>query len=119
MKLSDFELVVQHGAANEEQYKLWMLSNTDYRWLDGDKLVASVTIEKWSNGWTCCYDLMVGKEYQGNGLGNQLVKFIVEKGVNHLSVDIGNDVAIHLYKKYGFVFSGGWEGCLARMERLC
>lgn len=118
MKLSDFELAVQCGIVHEEQYKDFIKNSASYRWMNGNECVASVTIEEWKNGWTCCYDLMVSKEYQGKGLGNQLVKFIVEKGVNHLSVDIGNDIAIHLYKKYGFFFSGGWEGCLARMERL-
>lgn len=117
MNLSNFKLIIQHGPTNEEQYKLWMLSNTYYRWMDNDKCVATVTIEKWSNGWIDCHDLKVSEPYRKNGLGNQLVQFIIEKGVNHLSVDPNNSIAIYLYKKYGFYFSGGYEDKLVRMER--
>lgn len=45
------------------------------------------------------------------------MKFCIEMGVNNLSVDRDNSIAISLYKKYGFDFTGSMDGDLLRMKR--
>lgn len=67
-----------------------------------DKVVGSVLVGKKDKGFIT--DLWVDKKYQGSGLGNILIKDAIHKynGID-LTVRKDNDVAIHLYKKYGFV----------------
>lgn len=68
-----------------------------------DKVVGSVLVgNKKDKGFIT--DLWVNKKYQGSGLGNILIKDAIHKynGID-LTVRKDNDVAIHLYKKYGFV----------------
>lgn len=68
-----------------------------------DKVVGSVLVgNKKDKGFIT--DLWVDKKYQGSGLGNILIKDAIHKynGID-LTVRKDNDVAIHLYKKYGFV----------------
>lgn len=50
------------------------------------------------------------KEYRGYGVGNQLLYDAIHKyGAIDLCVDKDNEVAIHLYKKHGFVIIGDGE----------
>lgn len=68
-----------------------------------DKVAGSVLVgNKKDKGFIT--DLWVDKKYQGNGLGNKLIKDAIHKynGID-LTVRKDNDVAIHLYKKYGFI----------------
>lgn len=68
-----------------------------------DKVVGGVLVgNKKDKGFIT--DLWVDKKYQGSGLGNILIKDAIHKynGID-LTVRKDNDVAIHLYKKYGFV----------------
>jgi len=68
-----------------------------------DKVAGSVLVgNKKDKGFIT--DLWVDKKYQGSGLGNILIKDAIHKynGID-LTVRKDNDVAIHLYKKYGFV----------------
>lgn len=90
-------------------------SNVRYSWVKNGLEIATVTIEKWANDWTSCHSLFVRKDYRRNGIGSQIVKFAIAKGVNNLSVDPDNKNAIHIYLKSGFKFSGFYDGKLKRM----
>lgn len=78
-----------------------------YAWLDGDVLVGVVAVKPHADG-RCNWIVTLGvsKDYQGCGLGEQLLRFAVTtlKG-NALSVAYDNEVAIRMYKKQGFVIS--------------
>lgn len=49
------------------------------------------------------YNLEVFSKYRGKGYGNSIVSYILAHyKVTDVTVEIGNDVAISLYKKFGF-----------------
>lgn len=68
-----------------------------------DKVIGSVLVgNKKDKGFIT--DLWVDKKYQGQGLGSRLLKDAINKyGGVDLTVKKDNDIAIHMYKKYGFV----------------
>ena len=45
----------------------------------------------------------VREDYRGRGYGQKLLQVLIDKyGVNTLTCDIENEVAFHIYKKFGF-----------------
>lgn len=68
----------------------------------GDKLVAILSVEEKDNNiWIQALEIQ--KEYQGYGLSKQLLKVATnEFKVNRLSVNRNNEIAIKIYKSYGF-----------------
>lgn len=68
-----------------------------------DKVIGSVLVgNKKDKGFIT--DLWVDKKYQDQGLGSRLLKDAINKyGGVDLTVKKDNDIAIHMYKKYGFV----------------
>lgn len=105
-------------ATNLQLKEPGLLNITRYSWFCGKDSVAEITIEKWRGDWTSCYNLLVHERYRNQGIGSQVVRFAKEKGVKHLSVDPENEIAINLYKKHGFDFTGEREGNLLRMELI-
>lgn len=64
----------------------------------------------------------VAEELRGKGYGQLALQFFIEKyGVNTLSCAVTNEVAFHIYKKYGFeVVEDGYmfgEGKVYIMKR--
>lgn len=52
-------------------------------------------------------DFEVTPDYRGKGLSYQFLDYAVKRrGADHLYVDENNEIAKHLYLKYGFEFTG-------------
>jgi len=115
--LTDFSFREKSIPISKEDRDDGLSEHTQYEWYDKSTKVAEVYIMVWPDNWISCHDLEISKKYRGYHLGNQLVEFIVKKGVNHLSVSPNNKIAIRLYEKYGFKLTGEKEGNLLRMER--
>lgn len=74
-------------------------------WKDGNKKVAQIfcDIDKASDGNIWFGSLQVSKSYRGHGLSEQILEWAIENyNVNALTVYKDNEVAIRLYKKFGF-----------------
>jgi ribosomal protein S18 acetylase RimI-like enzyme len=86
--------------------------DTAYLYLDKDNIVAVVAVESSDrdDGTRWITAIEVIKEYQGYGLGKQLLDVAVKelKG-NSLSVAKNNDVAKRMYENYGFKTSKASE----------
>lgn len=68
-----------------------------------NELVCFVAIEEKENNERWIQGLEVSKEYRGHGLSEELLKEAINKyKVDHLSVNKSNEIAIYLYKKFGF-----------------
>lgn len=78
-------------------------SNIGYAFFDKDNLVCFISIETKENNEIWIQALEVIKEYQNNGLGKQLLDFACKDlKAKFLSVRKTNNVALNMYKKYGF-----------------
>ena len=110
--LSDFTclkmtptLLKKYEAESKMLKHAWPADEThDSRiWLDGDKLVGDACVSFKDPDYNWISTLEIRPEYQGYGLGNQLLNFAVKtmKG-NALRVDSDNEVAHKMYTKYGF-----------------
>jgi len=67
---------------------------------DGDALVGYVNVNKDNN---TIQAMEVSKEYQGTGLGSQILNFAIKNlNATNLTVNKKNKVAINMYKKSGF-----------------
>lgn len=79
---------------------------TGYYYMDinaGSVIMAIVNTEKKDNGLIWIQALEVSPEYQGYGLGKELLDVAVKKlHAEFLSVNKNNEVAIKMYEKYGF-----------------
>ena len=114
--LSDFKLVKTIDPISPEDAKAGLISHVTYKWMDGNKLVATVGTERWPNNWNSFFNFEVKPDYRGYGLGNQIVQFLKKQGYNHLSVDARNRLAQSIYWDHGFRFSGKETEMLIRME---
>lgn len=110
--LSDFTclkmtpaLLKKYEAESKMLKHAWPADEThDSRiWLDGDKLVGDACVSFSDPDYNWISTLEIRPEYQGYGLGSQLLNFAVKtmKG-NALRVDSDNEVAHKMYTKYGF-----------------
>ena len=71
--------------------------------VDGVKVVGVVSIERKNNDQYWLQALEITKDYRGYGLSKQLLNLAVKHyGARYLSVNKNNEVAIKLYKDYGF-----------------
>lgn len=81
-----------------------------YAWLDGDNVVAVVAVDEdhepkygEDEGYNWITAIEVLPEYQGYGLGNQLLDYAVKQmHGNALTVSKDNEIAKSMYEKYGF-----------------
>lgn len=99
------EWLHQHGP----KYPVWVA-------LAGTEVAGWASLSRWSD--RCAYDntaeisVYIHPEYQGKGLGRQLMKAVLEQGKQHglhtvLSrITEGNDKSIHLHKELGFSLIG-------------
>lgn len=94
---------------NKSKYKLFRhidAKDNGYAWMDGDKLVGITVVDTTKQDYNWITAIEVAKEYQGYGLGKQLLDFAVKSlNGNALSVAIDNEIALSMYKKYGFKIS--------------
>lgn len=68
-----------------------------------NELVCFIAVEEKENKERWIQGLEVSKEYRGHGLSEELLKESINKyKADHLSVNKNNEVAIYIYKKFGF-----------------
>lgn len=92
-------------------------NRVDYKWLNAsNSVIATMTIEKYECGWTSLSNFEIAEAYRGQGLSHKLIEFAKTKGVNNLSVDPNNSIAINLYQQHGFFLTGETDGNLYRMR---
>lgn len=102
IKLSNFELRTKQ---RNDEGKSLVLS-----WYDNtNKLVDTVLVDTVpvSDGYLWFGSFKVTQKYRNSGLGGQILKLITldKYRVGALAVTKDNEVAIHLYKKFGFKIS--------------
>lgn len=75
-----------------------------YMWMDNDKLVCMVGSCEYTDDHTkWIVSLEVTKEYKGYGLSEQVLDYAVKcMDCKYLSVNKNNQIAKHIYDKYGF-----------------
>ena len=75
-----------------------------YKWTDknGDKVAEFKTWDWWDG--KNISDLEISENYRGKGLSYQLLDYATKKkiGVKNLAVNKTNNIAKHVYDKYGF-----------------
>lgn len=98
----------------KDQSKILIYQDPDdkgYFFMDGDKLVAVVAVDNGGDSgdlkdYKCISCIEVFPEYRGLGLSRQLLDIATkELGAEMLTVAWDNEVAISLYKSYGFKIS--------------
>ena len=98
----------------KDQSKILIHQDPDdkgYFFMDGDKLVAIVAVDNGGDSgdlkdYKCISCIEVFPEYRGLGLSRQLLDIATkELGAEMLTVAWDNEVAISLYKSYGFKIS--------------
>lgn len=68
-----------------------------------NSLVALIAVATYNNKKSWIQPMEISKKYRGYGLSKQLLDVAVkELGAKYLAVYIDNEVAINIYKKYGF-----------------
>lgn len=111
-QLSEFKKIIGSKETIDKYKKEYkFLRHIDYHddvylWLDGEKLVGAVAVDKKEDCyWITAIELT--KEYQGYGLGNQLLDYAVKNmHASALTVAKNNNIAKNMYLKYGFKISG-------------
>lgn len=105
LKLSDFNLV----SLNRKTIKQYHLNHIRDNCIGSiyvnkkNELVCFVAVEEKENKERWIQGLEVSKDYRGHGLSEDLLKEAITKyKADHLSVNKNNEVAIYLYKKFGF-----------------
>lgn len=92
-------------------------NRVDYKWLNAsNSVIATMTIEKFECGWISLSNFKIAEAYRGQGLSHKLIEFAKTKGVNNLSVDPNNSIAINLYQQHGFFLTGETDGNFYRMR---
>lgn len=73
---------------------------TRVAFMDGNKIVAYVSVDNYRK---YIQGMEITKDYTGHGLSTQLLDYAVHSlGARFLSVNKKNNLAISIYKKYGF-----------------
>lgn len=101
IKLSNLELRTKQ---NNDEGKSLTLS-----WYNDNKLVATILVDTIpaSDGYLWFGSFRVNKKYRNCGLGEQILKLVTSSKykAGALAVNKDNEVAIYLYKKFGFEIS--------------
>lgn len=74
-----------------------------YIWLNDRQVVGYINVEEKDDDYKWIQAFEIYQPYKGHGLSKQILGFAVrELGATNLSVSKNNEVAIRLYKSYGF-----------------
>lgn len=79
-------------------------------------LTSGIAVEDEVGDWTGLYSLVVRADARGQGLGRQLVRSLLETTQTRrvfLQVETQNDVALALYRSFGFQISHSYQHLLA------
>ena len=133
MQVYDGHMEQQHGihVGAEEEWRGYVaglfkgdsgqyMPDASYVALEGGRIVGAILITHWM-GMPLVAELGVSKDHRGKGLGRGLLQASMHRLAARdeprlaLYVTIGNDPAIALYRKMGFVQVGG-ESVTARLE---
>ena len=133
MQVYDGHMEQQHGihVGAEEEWRGYVaglfkgdsgqyMPDASYVALEGGRIVGAILITHWM-GMPLVAELGVAKDHRGKGLGRGLLQASMHRLAARdeprlaLYVTIGNDPAIALYRKMGFVQVGG-ESVTARLE---
>jgi len=102
-KTNDFEPYFCCEANEAKRNELEKNKDNIYLLLDGEKLVASVIVDK-----DTADDLFVTPLYQGRGIGKKMMSFAVNTAINNGNGDVilnaikWNAKALHVYESLGF-----------------
>lgn len=100
INLSDLELRTRQ---RNDKGKSIVLS-----WYDNDNFVATILIDTIpaSDGYKWFGSFRISKKYRNHGLSEQILKLAINKyGAGALSVNKDNEIAMRIYKKFGFEIS--------------
>lgn len=87
---------------SEKDIMLGKTPAKQYLWFDGDTQVAKLDTFDWWDGLNI-EDLEINPKYRGQRLSYKLLDFATkELGAKNLAVAKDNDIAKHVYDKYGF-----------------
>jgi len=133
MQVYDGHMEQQHGihVGAEEEWRGYVtglfkgdsgqyMPDASYVALEGSRIVGAILITHWM-GMPLVAELGVAKDHRGKGFGRGLLQASMHRLAARdeprlaLYVTIGNDPAIALYRKMGFVQVGG-ESVTARLE---
>lgn len=93
---------INHFTRTKKSIKLGNTPAVQYKWYDGKKPVAQFTIFDWWDGKNI-ENLKVFDDYRGQKYSYDLLDYAVKEcGAKNLSVRKDNNIAIHVYEKYGF-----------------
>ena len=102
LRLDDFRSTVTRHTEQEGK-------PVTLKWYDGKTKVAEILVdtEPAIDGYRWIGDVEVNPEYRGNGLGTQVIQYVMkEYGAGALGVRVDNEIALGLYKKAGFKIEG-------------
>lgn len=78
---------------------------------DGNQEIGTASVCGIKDNSPFLYDLKVFKDFRNKGYGTEIVKFMIDKyKISSLYVKKDNEVAIHLYKKFGFYIASEKDG---------
>ena len=74
-----------------------------YIWLDDKEVVGYINVEERDDDYKWIQSFEIYEPYKGHGLSKQMLKIaITELGATNLTVSKDNDLAIKVYKSFGF-----------------
>ena len=74
-----------------------------YIWLDDKEVVGYINVEERDDDYKWIQSFEIYEPYKGHGLSKQILKIaITELGATNLTVSKDNDLAIKVYKSFGF-----------------
>ena len=77
----------------------------EIKFMDASKEIghAKVCDDYYGDKLSFLHDLEVKKEFRGKGYGTKIMEYLIDKyNIKYLNVDPKNEIAIKLYKKFGF-----------------
>jgi ribosomal-protein-alanine N-acetyltransferase len=104
-EISELDGVLFDNALNEHTIRKEIKAGWGYVWVENGK-VAGYALVRSQEGLSDLTRLGVHPDYQGRGIGQALLKIVLEGGPVMLFVRKNNPGAICLYLRYGFEVKG-------------